>query len=273
MRRTQFDTLSEFVDHVKALPWRNNGHWAARSSFAGGSLDDAIRLATFGWPEGTERAVRKATAITDRVIASTAEGSAPCIDYDVTGAAFDAGAVALGIPEAWARPGVEPSRHAIRMVLNCGTSAGVSNEVIEQRGIAVVALALTFIARGYPVTIDVQISNVIQYSKDVTIRVADAASGAPLDIDRVTYALAHPTMLRQLQRANYNGCRNGSPDDGRNEWGSDSPASDTRPSGHIDLFMGGAHLSQTERWRDGGESWILAEYLRQTTDTQTQMES
>lgn len=259
-----YPTLTAFVEHVESLPWRE-GTLAENAGFAGGTLKQAVRLATLGWSEGAARAASKARSIADRVLdATSSDGSMPSIEYDVAGAAFDAGAVALGIPEAWARPSIEVARRAIRLVMNVGASAGITNEIIERRGIAVVALALTFAAKGYPVTIDVHIGNKDQPSKDVTIRVADAASGSPLDVDRVTYALAHPTMLRHLQRANYNGYRNGTQVTG--EWGNDGPNSNAKPEGAMDLFMGGTHYQDVERWKDGGESWILAEYARQTSN-------
>lgn len=254
---TFFPTLTAIAAHVASLPRGRMGE--TRDDFAGGSSELAIKLATLGWPEGAKQALEVSAKIAERVVETTAltqtENFPP--EFDVVGAAYDPGAVSLGIPEAWGTTKLYEQKRAVRIVCNVMVSGGVSNAHIMARGLSIAALALVLEARGYPVTIDVFYPQ--SYSKRYLVRVADAGSGSPLDIDRVVYGLAHPTMIRKLFRLTTNGKRE---DWAGDEWGATSVNQDARPDGDIDIFVGGMHLFSEERWKNS--DWVLAEYERQT---------
>lgn len=255
-----FATLHELVQYVETLPsmgtpTRHDLDWA------GGSQLDATRLATFGWPEGAAMASEKSVRIANRVVEATGASTYPAIEYDVIGAAYDAGAVALGMPEAWGVMAPQVAKRAIHVILNLSCSGGVPASSIRARGLAVTALVLAFQARGYPVTVDVVQPNFDKVGT-ITVRLIDASTGSQLDVDRLTYGLAHPTMFRCLLRAATCGvrCDGWLPETG--VWDHSSVTELNNPS--CDLYLGGAHLYQVDRWQDGGEAWILQEYLRQT---------
>jgi hypothetical protein len=257
----RFNTLHEMVQHVESLPFNSKGRDA--TDWSDGSQEDAVKLATWGWPEGARLASEKATRIADRLVAATGSSVYQAIEYDVVGAAYDAGAVALGIPEAWGVMAPQPAKRAVRIVLNCTVSGGVPASAITARGLAVCALALALQARGYPVTVDVFQALATGSGEDIT-RVSDAVTGSQLDLDRVVYALAHPTMFRRLFRAVTNGFRNNSI--GWTRWDGSPVSDNAQPNDgeKVDLFLGGAHLHHVQRWQDGGEAWVIQEYLRQT---------
>lgn len=261
---TVYSSLGAFVDWVESLPRCKGvddcdaGHHT--STWRGGfNLAQAKHAARFGWPEGT----RKASALVDRIATRVLDRShialSETIGYDVIGAAYDAGAVALGIPEAWGVMQPQESKRAVRIVVNIMASSGVDAGDLLTRGIAVTALVLALQAKGYPVTVDVFHAVREDKGGSEIIRLADAASGSQLDVDRMTYALAHPSMLRSL-------CRTGTARSTGSiaKWDAGRVWSNVRPPGDIDLFIGGAHLHEVEHWRDGGEDWVLQEYERQT---------
>lgn len=265
MNNLHFPSLTHLVEHVKALPDApahsyDDNKSSSRLKWTGGTFDTAYKLALDGWPEGANRAAEMSTKIVDRVVGRSTVGITESVGYDVIGAAYDAGAVALGIPEAWGVLQPQESKRAVRIVLNSSVSAGITPEVITKRGVAVAALALALQTKGYPVTVDVYTSsNGLTHS--VLVRVADATSGSQLDLDRIVYALAHASMQRRLVRAAQSDYRMGASGD---KWGSGMPRSNDRPEGDIDLYIGGATIWEVERWQDGGEAWVLQEYLRQT---------
>jgi len=266
----RFNSLHEMVSYVESLPY-DETTYDETNAWAGGSHDDAAKLATWGWPKGAKLASEKATRIADRLVTATGSSVYQSIEYDVIGAAYDAGAVALGIPEAWGVLAPQTAKRAVRIVLNCTVSGGIPASAITARGLAVCALALALQARGYPVTIDVFQSsggkgrNGNQIEDDL-LRVADATTGSQLDLDRVVYALAHPTLFRRLFRAVTNGVRSNGHSAKTTKWDVSYVADNQQPEDgeKIDLFLGGAHLYHVQRWQDGGEAWVIQEYLRQT---------
>ena len=173
-----------------------------------------------------------------------------------------------GIPECWV--GFKPyeSKCGIRFVANISASCGVSAEIFRRRGIALSALALAMNARGHPVTIDVVQTIVPRMDgsyETIQFTAADALSGSILDIDRVVYGLAHPTVFRRLGAAVTNGFRGKT---ASTRWGNSRPpfAKEVIPGlGDYDLFLGTGHIYDVERWTDGGEEWVLQEYIKQTS--------
>lgn len=264
MKITRFDSLSDLVSHVESLPVHGEGS----PDFSGGTFVDAKRLAAMGWPEGARRASAVSNRIADRVIASrNADNQEPVIGQDVCGAAYDPGAYASGVPECWStlEPAVE--KRAIRIVVNAMASGSVSNESIVDRGVAVAGLVLALQSRGYVVTVDVCQVLTPDKCKEVEstiVRVIDGASGSPLDVDRLVYAIAHPTVLRVLFANTTNGYR------GRTcstRWGSGSitrTVDDAMTDGPCDLYLEHMHADDSDKWAGGGEKWVLDQFNRQT---------
>jgi len=256
-----YQTLSDYVAYVESLPLASDddcetGHNGFE--WQGGlPLSQVMDLARFGWPDGTRKASALVQQIANRIVAKSAIGQVENIGYDVIGAAYDAGAYALGMPEAWGVMQPQVAKRAIRIVVNAMASGGVPASALLSRGVAAAALVLALQAQGYPVTVD--IFHTARLEDAVTVRVADASTGSQLDVDRVVFAVAHPGMLRCLFRAGTGRAK------GRMYWWDAGTAySNTKPESDIDLFLGGAHLAEASRWQDGGEAWILAEYKRQT---------
>lgn len=268
MRFNSLHDLVAYVDKLPMLPGFHKQDEETTVRWAGGSHELATKLATYGWGEGARLASDLSTRIANRIVEATGASVYPAIEYDVIGAAYDAGAVALGMPESWGVMAPTVAKNAVRIVLNCTVSAGVPESSIRARGLAVGALVLALQSRGYPVTVDVWQGEGCSHNKGIAgdmVRVTDASTGSQLDLDRMVYALAHPTFFRKLLRAVTNGIRC----DGHNvrtgKWDGGTVEQESRPEDGeaIHLFLGGAHLDSVARWRDGGEAWVLGEYLKQ----------
>ena len=128
---------------------------------------------------------------------------------------------------------------------------------MRRRGIAVASLALAIAAKGHPLTITIGTSHEFEVGygsrhEHVSVRVADASTGSQLDVDRLVFAMAHPTMLRRFNRALYGG----------NRWNSSKASNKSPTDEQYDLYIG--DFNEAMRWSDDGEAWVMAEYKRQT---------
>ena len=252
--KTDFDTLTEFVDYVVALPGDGSEN---DSPWAGGHYRDIVRFGREGWPEGARKASELATRIVDRLVVSPGASESLHYDYDVTGMSFDMGEVLAGTPEAWLACKPFDDKKAVHIVANIDASGGIPTDVMVNRGVAVSALALALQTKGYAVTVDV-----VTGASNQRIRVADATSGSQLDLDRVVFALGHPGFFRHLTGFAYEG-RKFNLSGGK--WGRQHP---TEYTGDVrdeaNLYIGMVHYSTMDRWNDGGEDWVISEFKRQT---------
>lgn len=270
-----YNSLAELVEHVQRLPeptktarCDDSNRWAG-GDYAPCGMQQALDLARNGWPEGVREAGKIAAGIAERVVQASGMAQEDNFGYDVTGGAFDAGAYLSGVPECWGTLQPQQERKAVRIVVNICASGGVPADMLLKRGAAIAALVLTLTARGFAVTVDVMAGLTFDHgagdSKHMIVRVADASTGSPLDIDRVVFALAHPGMLRRINRALINGFR--SEKYTGEGWDPSRPDSNVRPEGPApDLYIGGVHYNERNRWEGKeAEAWVLAEYNRQTT--------
>lgn len=254
---TTFASWGAFVDHIETKRW-----YGASSGWAGGTKEDAFRFARVGWPEQTPKVSELAQRVADRVVEHTALAEATEVNYNVTGAAYDPGAYLSGVPECWLAFEKVEEKCGIRIVIDGTISSGVDKEHKIRMGTAACALILALDGAGHPVTVDLFMGGMYhgytrKESEKTYIRLQDGLNGAVLDIDRLTFAIAHPLALRGF---------------GLSLWGHgrmqpyfrNEHPEDTK--GDFDLWIGGGHLNDCKSWKDGGEAWVLNQYLNQTKD-------
>jgi hypothetical protein len=256
---TRYSSLTECLMAAKASPiWGNN----AGRDWQGGTFKECEQWALNGWQEGARIASDKSARIVDRLVQSqSGMALTDTLAYDVTGGVYDVGGYLSGTPECWIRSEPQIAKRAISILVNVTASGGVESSTLQTRGIAVASLVLALQAKGHPVTVDVcqVITSSCDYvTRTTVIRVIDASTGSQLDVDRLVYSVAHPTVFRCIGRAEM------TKDAARYEWNG-NPESNTYPPGDYDLKLGGAHLYEVDRWRDGGEAWILSEFEKQTS--------
>ncbi|MFI7672520.1 hypothetical protein [Actinophytocola sp. NPDC049390] len=171
----------------------------AHDVWAGGSWEEALRLAVDGWSvplrdtEVTVGALRERAGLGASV--TTLEPA-----WDVTGSEVDIGAYVAGVPEcmvdAVPRQTSRRGRIVAFLVPACYSNR-TPHSLIRNRGIALATLCSAIIAAGHSVEIWSGFVGLIDdHRANAVARVVSA--GEPLDLGRLIFAVAHPLMLRRL---------------------------------------------------------------------------
>jgi hypothetical protein len=210
--------FDSFADYVAASAQRNPNPYptetftASNSFTAYTTLTNARDLMASGWREGADRirAVSQGVqqAIPDTVLAA----HRPVQVWDVTGLSLDVATFLSGQPECFMDE-IVPERGEridgngiVRIAVNLSASCGVKAKELETRGVYAAALSDVLELLGYRVQIDgffcdkakhigadgklTTNLHVLQFP----IKRADEA----LEIDRLSFVLAHPASLRQI---------------------------------------------------------------------------
>jgi hypothetical protein len=165
------------------------------------TFEDALEVAKRGWPEGAAKAQEILGELGD-VIESIVGNRAAGYGYDVSGEYCDVGLFLSGEPECF---GVEIEqgpieRPFVKIVANLGASGSVSGTSLIARGVAIVAAVDILESLGRRVELwaakatEPHSGRLSEYELYVPLKSADQ----PLDIDRVSFAIAHPSFLRRL---------------------------------------------------------------------------
>ncbi|HVW44623.1 MAG TPA: hypothetical protein VHC18_25065 [Amycolatopsis sp.] len=167
------------------------------------SWEEAVQLATDGWPLALEEADVTVAELRDSAgLSHSVTVLEPT--WDVTGAEVDIGAYLAGVPECMidAVPR-EVSRRGkvITFVVPAGYSHTVEHDAIINRGLALATLCATIIDAGHSVEIWSGFAGWLTVDTDrhrfrSMARVIEA--GEPFDVGRLIFAVAHPAMLRRL---------------------------------------------------------------------------
>lgn len=196
-------TWSEWTDKANTVgeiegSSRRSDDW--HDKWAGGSFDDAIRMATTdGYHDSIPEAERfsahvEASVMTDRLATTFASY------FDVAGAEVDMGRYLAGEPECMRES--EPIRiasqgRAVRIVVPVCYQSNVDEEVVRQRGAAVMALVDVLARAQHPLEVWGCLACTMN-GKRLSYMIEVQRANEPLDMGRVMFALAHPTMLRRL---------------------------------------------------------------------------
>lgn len=148
-----------------------------------------------GWDKAVEILLPRVEAI-NRSIQEAIPTPRPY--YDISGGAIDVGLYLQGVPEhMMALHRTESPMRSVHIVVNVSASGGVTAKTIESRGAVIVGLAYGLDRLGVPIKLsvyDVAVSGSNHYI--VSVNAKD--EGSPLDLGRLTYAIAGPGMLRRM---------------------------------------------------------------------------
>lgn len=200
----QFDGLGDLANEAEKRI--QSGGWTSssieqsehRTEFTGvDSLETAIQMARTGWREGSARLISGLDSH-----APAAPDVAPAWEYDVGGEIPDVAAYCAGVPEHMASP-ADPDRSGLatapRIVVDGFYPAKMPAEAAERYAVALASHIQAISANGRGV--DMEVSGMVeQEGKRVGVRIPITTAGAPLDLDRIAFAL-HPALLRRLMFA------------------------------------------------------------------------
>ncbi len=164
-------------------------------SFSGNvTFEQALLLAEYGWPEGRDH---MSEVSTDMAPENIEVAEFVKIQTDVAGAYPIVPLAVAGEPAHMASVTVSECAHKI---VRCEVSVvhhhGIEADSIMFNGAAVCSYVDALEAAGWQVEIWAKGSLVAKHTLNVSICVKRASEY--LDIDRVSFALAHPAMLRRL---------------------------------------------------------------------------
>lgn len=207
-------TWPEFCDAVEAnlpsLPERHvegsAWHWGTDGPLGPtGHVTETLSLAR---GEGWQASIPTARDLLTHIEMDMGEAmhTSFAATYDVAGAEVDMGRFMGGEPECMVESmpiKVMRTGRVVKLAVPICYQSGTHADLVKARGAAVMALVDAFVANQHPVEIWAVMAimgRAYGQKKDrrlvYTIKVQD--SDAPLNMGRIMYALAHPTMLRQL---------------------------------------------------------------------------
>jgi hypothetical protein len=220
----RFNSWTEFVDAAEKMEGslgieERMSRRMGNASFSGtDSFEECIRLARCGWPEGAKRVKAKLdllhAAIPAKRVVKEVQMSR------VGPGIIDMGRYKQGHPAPWVtwqdtevESNESPNGQIITIAFNITASGGVSTDVMFRKGATIAALADILERSGKRV--ELILIDTSQGNHDrMVIRSCIKRAEDPLDIDRVTFAVANASTLRRLGFSIYENQKNAK----RNSW-------------------------------------------------------
>lgn len=193
--------MTAFVEAARKGAKTDGKARTASDRFAGCSFKQALELAENGW--------RTENGALNKLLEAVRERLADVIDFaweravDVSGAEPDIGRYLAGELECMFddTPAIAPHKgKALTMIVDCTTTRRVTGEEIFKRGAAIIALVQTLTLMGLELEIwcDFTCDSRQERGERMVTLVRAHKAGDPLDMDKISYAVGHPSMLRRL---------------------------------------------------------------------------
>lgn len=197
----KFDDWTDFVEAAVKNATPNGKARQGNTEWAGATFDEAVKLATEGWRTNIE--------LVNVLLEAVRERLADVIDFsweravDMTGSEPDVDRYLAGELECMFddTPTIAPHKgKALTMIVDCTITRKITAEEIFKRGAAIIALVQTMTMLGLELEIwvDMTVDSRQRRGKRMVTLVRVHKAGEPMDMDRVSYALGHPSMLRRL---------------------------------------------------------------------------
>lgn len=200
----EFESVGDFVRYARDTPPADGVHvdsrdpCSERGFFGTAKFEDAVTLASAGWPEGAARvaALREGC---EAFLAAAKAAKTRGYGWDVTGDFIDVGRLLSGEPECCGQEqdGLGLGSRVASIRLNACVSASVSTDAITARGLTVLVAADLLESCG--IRCEVLVSLATYYEgRLVEANVTVKQPGDPVDIDRLAFSIAHPSFFRRL---------------------------------------------------------------------------
>lgn len=200
-----FSGLDEMVQAARPMPSLKHGDLASRNTDTygfhswtfGANFDDAVRLASTGWPEGAAKARELLSKL--HVETPTLESIACQTFHDMQGAFVDVGQYVEGVPECMVDFREDTRKSRFAKIVVAGTfSAGVSGEAAMARGVAICAVVDALESQGVRCDVDVVYYHGYNKPESILVTVPVKRAADPLNLDAVAFMLAHPACFRRI---------------------------------------------------------------------------
>lgn len=201
-----FESLEKLLDKARIKPRKlRSSHsvnhsktpWNGTNTF-----EQAAKLVKNGWPEGSNMVLSMRASI-DYAVRELVTSRCSNYGYDISGDFVDVGRFMTGEPECFMKEDGygSVSKPVIKIIANIGASSSISTDNLIARGVGIVAAVDIMESLGRRV--ELWIGKSTEYRGEAKmrkheLRVLIKSASQPLDIDRVTFAIAHPACLRRL---------------------------------------------------------------------------
>ena len=200
-----FESFGEFLDYLDKTP--PQGDWLERegrqesvadgdASFCGTrTYAETMRLAKNGWPEGRDQFLKGIEGIA----VQKQSGRTPTMGMDVAGMFPSVPAFCAGRPDHMfvRKIGISAKRPIVKMVMEGGVSGIVDKQKIINNGIAIGSIIDYLENHGISVELSCRFS-VSDAGRKQALYIKVKQAGEILDVDRIAFTCAHPSMLRRL---------------------------------------------------------------------------
>jgi hypothetical protein len=189
----EFDSVADFVEYSSKGPENGDSRAEYLTKIAGGTWEQALEQAVTGNPELVQEIAYKVGNIEGMI-----EKDAPGWIRDVTGDFFDVADFLSGEPEVFRREEMSEVKKVVPVYANFGMSHNISNDVIKNRGCAIIALVDELQRAGFIAELSLVFgSRYNGISRYIKINI----SQDPADLDAAAFVLANPMCLRRVYLA------------------------------------------------------------------------
>jgi hypothetical protein len=252
--RKVFDSIEDFVSYAAETK-----ESAELGAWGGGcrTWDEVESLAYNGWKEGAARAERMRLEVQNRIDSLGLEGLDAVENYDVSGAFVDVGAFCEGEPECMVEyeEQMMPRQRVARIFVQINYLSDVNCDQAERRGVAIAAVVDALEAHGMQCEVwgvDYSMGG-FDYEKGESDYHRHAVlvkkSGQLMPLDRLAFAIGHPSFYRGVSFAARAGISGGA-------WGSTRPLpKEWQEPGELVI----PHMERRERqWQsdDAAMDWV-----------------
>jgi hypothetical protein len=180
--------------------YRDSSHTGSEGFSGTRDWEHAEQLALHGWDEGITEVDKYRSSIVDALSkVREIDLTDQYIDYDVAGAFVDVGLYMEGEPECMGEI-CETNTSRARVIdlhINLSAACHVDEGVIRNRGAALAALVDVIEEMGIRVGV-YAVQAVDQNGSEMYIKVCVKKPEQPMQVDRVAFAIGHPSALRRM---------------------------------------------------------------------------
>lgn len=202
IRRIEFASLTELAEYASKAP---KGHASMSTEREHGEHQwtygvlrpGAVQMAKSGWPDGAA----KARALLDKLDVPPIVDTHSATVNDVTGSYVDVGEYVQGTPECMVdfKPDTRPVRF-VHVIVSGIFPWQLKGDNIMQRGVTIAAIVDALESRGIRCSVELLTRFGARYEPghyvDVSVCIKDTTQ--PLNLDVLTFAVAHPATFRRL---------------------------------------------------------------------------
>ena len=202
-RIDHYDSIEDYMAQCLANPDKNGASHKSSDGWAGGSLENALKLQREGW-QGRPDVSKLAK---DLDIQGSADLTEMTTEHSIQGAYVDVPAFLEGVPECMVEFTEQPAPKVVRLGFSISTGANLSEKAFANRGAVLLAIYNKVASAGYSTEIVAYapIKKEIRNGRNgrkVTNRQCASfvlkRSDRHMDEDELAFWCCHPSALRRI---------------------------------------------------------------------------